>query len=263
MDFFSTIGHAVTSLGGSNFYRVLLNSLRASVPFDNVIVILFRSDATPRVLYRDFKGENVFKNFENLYLQRYYVEDPVFHHHLEKRGNGVFRLLDIAPKYFYKTDYFKDYYGNIGISDEMTFVQSFDEDKTLTISIGKDGRSSTKFSPEELEFLQSHCALLLKLIQTHLVVSSAPPLEHGDGASPDSFLIAMRERCGIALSPRQAQVALLILRGHSSESISLNLSISPLTVKVFRKQLYRKCAISSQAELFALAQPVYEQLRAR
>ena len=54
----------------------------------------------------------------------------------------------------------------------------------------------------------------------------------------------------------QAEVALLILRGHSSVSIGLRLGISPQTVKVFRKQLYRKCGISSQAELFALLVPL-------
>ena len=51
-------------------------------------------------------------------------------------------------------------------------------------------------------------------------------------------------------------MALLILRGHSTVSIALRLGISPQTVKVLRRQLYRKCAISSQAELFALMFPL-------
>ena len=59
----------------------------------------------------------------------------------------------------------------------------------------------------------------------------------------------------LSLSPRQAQVALLILQGHSSISIGLTLGISPQTVKVLRKQLYRKCQISSQGELYYLIAP--------
>ena len=51
----------------------------------------------------------------------------------------------------------------------------------------------------------------------------------------------------------------MILRGHSSVSISLRLGISPQTVKVFRKQLYRKCGISSQAELFSLVMPLLSE----
>jgi DNA-binding CsgD family transcriptional regulator len=42
-------------------------------------------------------------------------------------------------------------------------------------------------------------------------------------------------------------------------SIGLRLGLSPQTVKVFRKQLYRRCAISSQAELFALMLPLLAQ----
>jgi DNA-binding CsgD family transcriptional regulator len=65
-----------------------------------------------------------------------------------------------------------------------------------------------------------------------------------------------RHVLGIGLSPRQAQVALLILKGHSSLSIGLKLGLSPQTVKVFRKQLYARCGISSQGELFALMLPL-------
>lgn len=55
---------------------------------------------------------------------------------------------------------------------------------------------------------------------------------------------------------------MLILRGHSSVSIGLKLGISAQTVKVFRRQLYRKCAISSQAELFNLLLPLLGEGRA-
>jgi len=50
----------------------------------------------------------------------------------------------------------------------------------------------------------------------------------------------------------------LILRGHSTMSIGLRLGLSPQTVKVFRKQLYSRCTISSQAELFALMLPLLQ-----
>ena len=55
-------------------------------------------------------------------------------------------------------------------------------------------------------------------------------------------------------------MALYILRGHSSLSIGLNLDVSPETIKVFRRQLYARCGISSQAELFALLMPMFASL---
>jgi DNA-binding CsgD family transcriptional regulator len=75
----------------------------------------------------------------------------------------------------------------------------------------------------------------------------------------DSLIAAMRMHHGVPLSKRQAEVALLILQGHSSPSIGLKLGVSPQTVKVFRKQLYGKCSLSSQAELFALMMPILER----
>ncbi len=83
-------------------------------------------------------------------------------------------------------------------------------------------------------------------------------LERSTGPVEDTpaLLIRAAARQGIALSPRQAMVALLILRGHSTPSIALKLGVSPQTVKVFRKQLYQRCGISSQAELFSLLLPL-------
>ncbi len=56
-----------------------------------------------------------------------------------------------------------------------------------------------------------------------------------------------------ALSPREAEVHDLMLRGCSSEAIALRLSISRHTVKDHRKQIFRKLGIASLAELFAAA----------
>ena len=79
--------------------------------------------------------------------------------------------------------------------------------------------------------------------------------DHGENVL-ERMARLVAETHGINLTKRQAEVALLVLRGHSSTSIGLRLGISPQTVKVFRKQLYRKCNISSQAELFALITPL-------
>ncbi|MEZ5732523.1 MAG: helix-turn-helix transcriptional regulator [Paracoccaceae bacterium] len=57
---------------------------------------------------------------------------------------------------------------------------------------------------------------------------------------------------GDVLTVREREIAQLILIGHSSNSISLNLEISMPTVKTHRRNIYSKLQISSQAELFSL-----------
>ncbi len=54
------------------------------------------------------------------------------------------------------------------------------------------------------------------------------------------------------LSKREREVIDLILKGHSSEAISLILGISITTVKSHRKMSYQKMKISTQAELMSL-----------
>ena len=54
------------------------------------------------------------------------------------------------------------------------------------------------------------------------------------------------------LTDREREVTQLILRGHSSESISCNLTISLGTVKTHRKNAYAKLHISSQSELLSM-----------
>lgn len=46
--------------------------------------------------------------------------------------------------------------------------------------------------------------------------------------------------------------SLLVLQGHSSESISDILGIATGTVRIHRKNVYAKMRISSQRELFAM-----------
>jgi DNA-binding CsgD family transcriptional regulator len=54
------------------------------------------------------------------------------------------------------------------------------------------------------------------------------------------------------LSDREAEVARLILQGHSSKAIARILGNSPETVKFFRKRIHTKLGLASSAELFSL-----------
>ena len=55
-----------------------------------------------------------------------------------------------------------------------------------------------------------------------------------------------------ALSTREQEVAALMIEGHATESIALQLDISMHTVKDHRKSIYRKLKVGSLAAFFAL-----------
>lgn len=254
---FKSLAHAIDTVGRGEFYPAVTEYLRCCLHYDNVIVITFTGDAVPDVLYKRIYGPDVFRYVAEQYLPGAYLLDPIYHFHLRRGKAGLYRLLDVAPDQFRRSRYFKWYYGRIGITDEISVILSVDESTTMTISMGKDGSSGQAFSQKSEEALRQHQPVIISLLTAHWAESRPAGQLRPSGPSITQGLIAaMKRHRGVSLSSRQAEVALLILQGHSSPSIGLNLRVSSQTVKVFRKQLYAKCGISSQAELFALMMPV-------
>jgi DNA-binding NarL/FixJ family response regulator len=56
----------------------------------------------------------------------------------------------------------------------------------------------------------------------------------------------------LKLTSREVAIVELVLQGHSSESIGLRLGITTGTVKVHRRNVYRKLGISSQTQLLSV-----------
>ncbi|OCW56349.1 hypothetical protein AWJ14_19875 [Hoeflea olei] len=221
------------------------------------MVIVFDGSRVPAVEYRRTAGPDVFRFIESDYLTGAYVLDPVYHYHLERGASGIYRLLDIAPDKFKRSRYYEWYYGRIGISDEISVILTVGAELTVTVSMGKDGTSGEAFSAHDESALKAHEPVIRTLLELH--VASAVPRSRADVDEHSLIELLMtvaEDHLDVHLSRRQAEVALLILRGHSSPSIALHMGISAQTVKVFRKQLYKKCHISSQAELFARFVPV-------
>ncbi len=257
----NTLACAIEAIGKADFYERICSYLRECMPHDNVIAITYQGSSLPVVHHRYARGPNVFRHLETTYLTGAYVLDPIYQYHLRRERSGIFRLLDIAPDQFKRSHYYEWYYGRIGITDEISVVQTVGDDTTITVSMGKDRSSAQMFSSLDERRIRRHEAVIMTLLKAHWASGADPLSRQPRGLTiTDALIAAMRDRHSLTLSRRQAEVALLILQGHSSVSIGLNLSISPQTVKVYRKQLYHKCNLSSQAELFALTMPILQQI---
>ncbi|MEL6573289.1 MAG: helix-turn-helix transcriptional regulator [Pseudomonadota bacterium] len=241
--------------GNKRFPRALSDWIKTIVPFDNITILAYFSTQEPNLLYAKADQESVHANFENVYLAGAYLLDPFYDLHVTKPPAGVYRLNDIAPDQFQRNRYFRDYYSNTSLTDELAFVSYPANGTSVHVCLGRDASSNSRFSARQITDAHRIAPVVLALIERHwseLDASDASP-----EADIEARLIqALRSEHDVWLSPRQAEVGLMILRGHSSVSIALKLAISPETVKVFRKQLYRKCGISSQAELFNMILPL-------
>lgn len=257
----SLLAEAIKTVRTAEFYERLARYLRGLVDYDNIIALVCAGTAgrsgKPVVLYKESRGPNVFSRLEMDYLAGAYMLDPFYQLHLDRAKPGIYRLMEIAPDQFLRSRYYNWYYGRLGITDEITIFRTFGEDSTATISIGRAGSAKARFSASAEKRLRSSEPVILALIEAHWADVKSPAAAQSETEMVSEFLIeAMRRQHKVALTRRQAEVALLILKGHSSLSAGMQLQISPKTVKVFRRQLYQRCNISSQAELFLIMIPL-------
>jgi DNA-binding CsgD family transcriptional regulator len=253
-----SIGDAIRKLGKPGFEAALGQALHRIAAPDNVIVLAYRNAGPPQILYRQSVDGHVFANLETTYLSGAYLLDPFFDLHLQMVPRGAYRLRDVAPDAFLRSRYFVEYYDQTTLIDEITFVAYPRDGVSLSLCIGRDGSSGQTYAPRVIEACHRAAPIICALAEAHWAALVG---QIGRAEDVGQVLAAAAEAAhGIRLSPRQAEVALLILRGHSSVSIGLRLGVAHQTVKVFRKQLYARCDISSQAELFALMVPLLKAL---
>lgn len=251
----------IQTLGTGNFPAALSYFINRVVSFDNFIIIAYHKDHFPEILYQESNDDSVYDQVNSHYVKAAYLLDPFYKAVLSGIQTGVHRIFDLAPDQFKQTSYFCEYYRETTLVDEISLYARLGHDTTLSACFGRDKTSGKQFNKTDLKRIKSYEALLSALCSQHW--QSYQPKEGKNVSLPpitERLRNKMNEQYQISLSPRQAEVALYILQGHSSLSISLNLNISKETVKVFRKQLYAKCNISSQAELFALMMPIFSML---
>ncbi len=248
------LADVIRSIGRAGFESVLAQFFRRAVAHDNLVILAYRDTGPPQILFQQSDDPQVFAALQTVYRSGAYLLDPFYDLHLNRVPSGAYRMIDVAPDAFQRSRYFTDYYRQTTLVDEVGYVSYPAPGVSLNVCLGRDAVSGQQFSPRDIETCQRVAPLITAMAEAHW---ADLPSHAGPAGDVTLALIRAAEKLhGIRLSPRQAEVALLILRGHSSVSIGLRLGVATQTVKVFRKQLYNKCRISSQAQLFALMLPL-------
>lgn len=247
----SHLAEAIASLETDAFPAALLRWIEAALPSDNVALLAYFQDRRPEVLLSKSTTPEVHADLNSAYLESAYLLDPLHELHVQQFPSGLYRMSDIAPDHFHRNQYFIEYYAKTTMVDEIAFVTFPNPGVSLQLCLGRDRASNRKFSTRQLKdahLLHSIVEALLNRHWSGLVTSGT----YNQADTIDHLLANTKQSLGIKLTKREAEIVLLILKGHSSNSIALQLEISYQTVKVFRRQIYKKCQISSQAELFSM-----------
>ena len=226
--------------------------MSALARFDFIVVFAYRGGARPIDLYSTF-GPDDYRIFVTLYQAGPYLLDPFYRTARERRA-GIFRMRELAPDRFFSSEYYRTYYSQTLLAEEVGFFVPTDEGVTVVLSLMR--KSDTRVFPERqfglLKQAEPFVTALVKRFWSEL------SLRFDDVTSRENHDLVVsplrsKDVWGrLDLTPREAAIVELVLQGHSSEAAGRLLGIATGTVKVHRRNIYRKLGISSQTQLLSL-----------
>lgn len=236
-----------------NYAETVGIALSAIYVFDQIHISLNSLDQPPIELYSP-KKTKAYTEVMGLWLAGAYALDPFFEYWQKQPGSWVLTLGEVIPDGFTRTKYYSMFYSALNLIDELYASIKIDDRRWVAISIGR--LSGGKFSRTRSARVDMQDQL--KLLENGFRFNRRffPELygDSDDRPAEKRFLVENAfERFGAhRLTPREREVTWLMLKGHSSKSIAVELGLSPGTVKVHRKNIYAELGCKSLSGLFSL-----------
>jgi DNA-binding CsgD family transcriptional regulator len=223
-------------------------TMRSLISFDYSVVFAYRGADRPIDLYSTFEAGD-YEVFVSMYQDGPYLLDP-FYSAASLPRPGVWRMKALAPDRFFASEYYRSYYVQTGLAEEVGFFVPAGDGVTVVLSLMRR-EGSGAFRDAEYALMRKAEPLVAAMVRQawgHLGPrfdrSRRPGKQNG---SPEA-----KARISDKLTLRESDIIELVLQGHSSESIGLRLGVATGTIKVHRRNIYRKLGISSQAQLMSL-----------
>ena len=220
----------------------LVSALGLLVPTDGHYLAIFRHDGPPVELLGPLLQPGT------PYDKGPYLLDPFFEIYLAKQPPACFRLRDIAPDNFHRSEYFTTFYRALRIHDEVGYVLPWPD---LTA-----GHFSLIRSAESRRFRARHLAILNAVLPVvDMVLRRVWAASQKNKILADIYATALENPDGPifgqdALTRRQQELARLLLKGHSAKSAAKAMNIAPGTARNHIRGIYERLSVSSRGELF-------------
>jgi DNA-binding CsgD family transcriptional regulator len=230
----------------------LTDALKIVLDFDGIFMAALHRDAPPSVPYYNDPREPDLKYHDGPYLL-----DPFYNRFLAGGADGCYRLAELAPEGFLRSEYFASYYHLLDFSDELGLLASLGPDDCAHLSITRR-RGRPRFSRRDHDWLAAASPLVRDAVRR--MYEPQHPASNERAGLHDSLRQAYRHFGASVLTEREREVVQLLLRGNSAKAIARALQISPETARNHLKRIYPKLGVASQAELFALFFKALEQV---
>lgn len=240
-----------TGPGDDPFGHALIAWLRAHLPFDHCVAFGYRGTARPPLLFETFNRAESHV-YVTLYQVGPYLLDPFYHAAIE-RIEGFRRMRELAPDRFYASEYYRSYYSQTVLAEEVGFFVPLANGASVVVSLMRKAASGA-FGATQVRLLRELAPIVLSLCRLRWgeeAIGEEAGSHAGRTGASGRELDRGKIWRDLSLTEREGEVVDLILQGHSADSIARLLSISAGTAKVHRRNIYRKLNINSQAGLFA------------
>jgi DNA-binding CsgD family transcriptional regulator len=251
----------VARLDEDDLPQRLLDALAAIGPFELACMFVYRGKANPIRLHDTFLTPAQKVGLIN-YSNSTYVLNPFYAAYLRGLPSGAYRMRDLAPDGYVRDELEQSYKATVSREEEIGYLThgwpAGMEELCLMLRMadGDSGEISLSRRTAGGGFTAADAAAfgaVTPFITAALARYWSRVRSRHLATTKDSGADAAFDRFGgTVLSPREREVAQLLLRGHSSASIGAQLEISGTTVKTHRKNLYAKLGIATQYELFSL-----------
>ena len=241
----------ISSLDTPALPQALTELLRKVAPATYTVIFGYRGAERPISLHDDFPPEKR-KVFVTDYQSGPYLLDPLYLAAVRPVVPGLYRLRDLAPDRFYQGEYYRSYYAQTGLAEEIGYFVDLPEQAALVLSLM---RAEKPFSHKEFRALEEMFPVVAAVARRQWANLGQ---QFGRNTTA-SGLHRQHQRVAYGLghfgegilTPREREVAEFTLKGHSAESAGQILGISPGTVRIHRRNIYAKLRINSQGELFS------------
>lgn len=227
-----------------------VDMMKSLIPFDYSVIFAYRGAERPIDLYSTFDAAD-YEIFVRMYQDGPYLLDP-FYSAASLPRPGVWRMRSLAPDRFFASEYYRSYYVQTGLAEEVGFFVPAGEGVTVVLSLMRR-EGSGAFRDAEYALMRKAEPLVAAMVR-QVWGRLGPRFDHSSRADGEDRHPEAKARARISdrLTLRESAIIELVLQGHSSESIGLRLGVATGTVKVHRRNIYRKLGISSQAQLMSL-----------
>ncbi len=181
------------------------------------------------------------------YLEGAYLLDPFYNFGVSEKRSGAYRIRDVAPTGFEKSEYYQVFYQRACVVDEICILCALPRDFIL-ISCARI-EDDAPFSHEDASLLHSLSPVIEACLKRWWETYTLSPT---DDQFHQQVVLAFDLFGSSILTPREVEILQCMLRGHSIKSLADHFHISIDTVKHHRKNIYNKLEIRSQGELFDL-----------